>query len=543
MTEFDKLADDWIAATLGHRPTGATSMGFHEYDGELGDRSRESIEGRARALRDLLQRADALDQASLTTEERREAELLRRRMKWELVDSEDLQSWRRSPGSYLGQIGGGLNALIIRNFAPLEERARSITSRLRQVPRLLEQAKTNLDGCERTHVETAIEQSAGLKLLLGQNVPEAVSEVGDASLRSDIDDALAEATTALESFAGWMRDALLPKANNDFAYGTERFKKLLSYVDFVEQPLDELEKRGRDDLAATQARLKELCGQIDASKAATEIVDEISRDHPTPERLLADTDALLEELRRFSIDRRLATMPTDVRIRVADTPSFFRMTTQAACSTPGAFEAKATEAYYYVTPPDPLWPAERTEAYLKFFNRYSIPGVTAHEAYPGHYVHISWLHKNTRKLPHFLMTTTTVEGWAHYVELAFVEAGYGDGNPRYEIMQCRDAMMRLCRYLASIGLHTQGWTIDQSVAFFEDEGYATKPIAERETRRGVMGPGYYAYTLGKHQILSLRDRLRAKQGSSFDQLAFHDSFMKLPYPVAMIEEIMLEASG
>jgi uncharacterized protein (DUF885 family) len=54
-----------------------------------------------------------------------------------------------------------------------------------------------------------------------------------------------------------------------------------------------------------------------------------------------------------------------------------------------------------------------------------------------------------------------------------------------------------------------------------------------------MGPGYYAYTLGKHQILSLRDKLRAKEGSSFEMLAFHDTFMKLPYPVAMIEEMML----
>ena len=141
-----------------------------------------------------------------------------------------------------------------------------------------------------------------------------------------------------------------------------------------------------------------------------------------------------------------------------------------------------------MTPPDPSWPAERTEAYLKFFNRYSIPGITAHEAYPGHYVHISWLRKDQRKLPHFLMTTTTVEGWAHYVEQVLIEAGYGDGDPRYHIMQLREALMRLCRYLVSIGLHTQGWTFEQGVDFFLKEGFATQPIAERETRRGMHRP-------------------------------------------------------
>jgi uncharacterized protein (DUF885 family) len=232
-------------------------------------------------------------------------------------------------------------------------------------------------------------------------------------------------------------------------------------------------------------------------------------------------------------------MPTEVRIRVAETPSFARATTQAACSTPGAFEKNATEAYYYVTPPDASWPAERTEAYLKFFNKHSLPGITAHEAYPGHYVHIMWLHKGTRRLPHFLPTTTAIEGWAHYVEQVMIEAGYGDGDPRYHMMQLREALLRLCRYLAALGLHTQGWTIDESVAFFEREGFATRPIAERETRRGVMGPQYYAYTLGKHEILALREKLRAKQGASFNLLAFHDAFMKLPYPVPAIQQVLL----
>ena len=106
-------------------------------------------------------------------------------------------------------------------------------------------------------------------------------------------------------------------------------------------------------------------------------------------------------------------------------------------------------------------------------------------------------------------------------------------------MQIREALLRLCRYRVSIGLHTQGWTFDQGVDFFMKEGFSTQPIAERETRRGCIGPNYYAYTLGKHQILSLREKLRVKQGAEYDQLSFHDAFMKLPYPVPVIERIML----
>lgn len=538
-SDFTSIADAWIDAMLAHRPSGATSLGVHDHDDQLGDRSRASIDGRARTLHEQLDRLEALDPSTLTGNNVYEHDLLRRRIRWELVTIEDLATWRRSPGTYLGTIGGGCNSLIIRDFAALADRGRSLISRLRQVPALLDQGRANLDDCERIHVETAVDQAAGLRLLLERDLPDAMSGLDDTSLRSQFDDANAAATSALDAFAAWLKDDLLPRANDDFAYGPDRFRRLLADADVVERPLDELERRARADLAATQEQLREQAAKVDGAKSPAEVVDEISRDHPEPERLLPDTDALLEELRQFSIDRRLATMPTEVRIRVADTPSFARMTTQAACSTPGAFESKATEAYYYVTPPDPSWPPERTEAYLKFFNRYSLPGITAHEAYPGHYVHISWLHKAEGRLPHFLATTTTVEGWAHYVEQVMIEAGYGDGDPRYHIMQLREALLRLCRYLCSFGLHTQGWRFEEAVAFFEREGFATKPIAEREARRGVIGPQYYAYTLGKHEILALRDRLRARDGASFDQLAFHDAFMRLPYPIAVIEQILL----
>jgi uncharacterized protein (DUF885 family) len=540
---FSQIADQWMAATLANSPVGATALGIHDYDSLLPDRSRDTTEARARDLHSFLDRLNTVDTASLATEERPDFELLRRRIMWELVSIEELESWRRSPGGYLGAIGGGANGLIIRDFAPLAERAKSVIARLQQAPRVLEQAKTNLADCPQVYVETAIEQAAGMRILLQRDLPDALAALDDTSLRTQFESARDGALAAIDSFAAWMKDDLLPRSRGEFAYGEERFRKLLSYTDFVDRPLAELEKRGMDDLRANQAMLHELAANIDASKTPAEVVDMVSQDHPNAEQLIPETDALLDALRDFAVERRLATMPTDVRIRVAETPSFARMTTQAACSTPGPFEQNATEAYYYVTPPDRSWPAGRTEAFLKFFNRFSIPGITAHEAYPGHYVHISWLRKGARKLPHFLGTTTTIEGWAHYVEQVFIEAGYGDGDPRYHIMQVREALMRLCRYLVSIGLHTQGWSFEQGVDFFLKEGFATQPIAERETRRGTIGPNYYAYTLGKHEILSLRDKLKAKQGASYDQLAFHDAFMKLPYPVPVIEQIMLGGEG
>lgn len=534
-----QLADQYIAATNAWQPVGATTRGFHDHDAELGDRSAASIERRAQALRGFGDRLRALPAPALEGDEAYDADLLGRRIAWELTDIEQVRSWQRAPSGVLGTVGGGCNSLVIRDFAPLDERVRALVGRLRAVPGLLDQAKANLRAPSRYHIETAIEAGGGMRPLFERDLAAAAALSTDAALRHEFASANASALAAVDAYVAWMKSDLLPNAGEDFAWGHELIARLLSQADAVDEPIDALIRRGEDDLRAHQDLLREIAAKVDASADPAAVVDAVARDHPRPDELLPQVRDLLEGLRSFSIEAGLCTMPTDVRIAVAETPGFSRMTTQAACSTPGPFETKATSAYYYVTPADAAWPAERVESYMRFFNRWSIPGVTAHEAYPGHYVHLTYLNRATSTVARYLLTTTTVEGWAHYIEQVMTESGYGGGDPRYQLMQLREALLRLCRYRCAFGMHVEGWSPDRGIDFFVREGFTSRVIAERETRRGILGPNYYAYTLGKHQILSLRAKLHERQGSTFDQRAFHDAFMQLPYPVATIERIML----
>lgn len=538
---FARITRTYIDSTNAHQPGAATSRGFHERDGELGDRSLVSIEGRIEDVRKMLSGLRAIDRSALSADARHDADLLERRMQWEITDFEEVRSWQRSPGAALGTIGGACNGLVIRDFGPLDDRVRSLVGRLRAAPKLLEQAKENMRDPSRYHVETAIEAGMGLRALFERDLPAAIEPSKDDGLKREFADANRDISRAVEAYVEWMKTELMPRARDEFAWGSATFAKLLAQTDSIDEPLGALVVRGEEDLRAHQDALREVAAKIDAKASPNDVVDAVSKDHPTGDALLKHVEDLLEDLRQFSIDAKLCTMPTDVRIGVAETPGFSRMTTQAACSTPGPFETRAKEAYYYVTSPDAAWPAERIESYLKFFNRWSIPGVTAHEAYPGHYVHLTYLHRASSEIGRYLLTTTTVEGWAHYIEQVMVEAGYADGDPRFHIMQIREALLRLCRYRCAFGLHAEGWSVQQAIDFFVKEGFATPVIAERETRRGILGPNYYAYTMGKHQILQLREKLRNRDGKKFDQTRFHDEFMQLPYPVATIERIMLGA--
>jgi uncharacterized protein (DUF885 family) len=359
-----QIIEDYVAATNAWQPSGASSRGFHEHDTELGNRSAAAVDARMAYIRRTLDELHQLDASSLSGNDPYDLDLLRRRLQWELTEHEHVRYWRRHPGGYLGTIGSALNGLVIRDFAPLDERLRSLVSRLRKVPQLLAQAKENLAEPLRPHVETSIEQAAGMRALFLRDLPDAASKSSDVGLKQEFDEANRGALAAVDDFAAWLKADLTARASDDFAWGADTMARLLSETDSIDEPLQDLIARGEDDLRAHQQALRDVAAKIDPQGAPAYVVDAVAREHGEPDRLLGDVAALLEDLRQFSIDAKLCTMPTDVRIAVTETPGFARMTTQAACSTPGPFETRAKEAYYYVTLPDESWPAERTESYM-----------------------------------------------------------------------------------------------------------------------------------------------------------------------------------
>jgi uncharacterized protein (DUF885 family) len=110
----------------------------------------------------------------------------------------------------------------------------------------------------------------------------------------------------------------------------------------------------------------------------------------------------------------------------------------------------------------------------------------------------------------------------------------------------QDALLRDARFVNSIKLHTgQGepggkWTIEQAEDFFVKEGYQSRAVAEVETKRGTGDPTYLYYTLGKLEIMKLREDMKTKQGAAFSLQKFHDDFMRQGFaPIKVIRKTML----
>jgi len=266
----------------------------------------------------------------------------------------------------------------------------------------------------------------------------------------------------------------------------------------------------------------------------------LSDDHPTAEDLIPSVRRTVEAARQFVVDHDLVTIPTEVRVQVEETPPYARSGSFASTSTPGPYETKATETYYYVTPVEPSWDAKHAEQHLRLYNPYVVAMINVHEAYPGHYLQFLYKKQLKSKVRKLTGAGTNSEGWAHYTEQMMLEQGFGGDDPKYRLGQLQEALLRDCRYVAGIKMHAEGWTVDRaSKELFVDKCFQEPANAYEEARRGAYNPTYLYYTLGKIEVQRLRDEYMQKKGASLKQ--FHDAFVaEGTLPIPLVRRILLE---
>src|SRR5205085_1512665 len=189
-------------------------------------------------------------------------------------------------------------------------------------------------------------------------------------------------------------------------------------------------------------------------------------------------------------------------------------------------------SYFYVTPPDSQWDERRREEHLSFYNRYSLPIIAIHEVAPGHYYQHLALKQQHSRVRTALASGSFVEGWAHYCEQMMLDEGFGGGDPRLRLAQLEEALLRDCRFIVGIKMHTRGMSLDEGTKIFVERGHQEKSNAFEEARRGTYDPLYLYYTLGKLQILKLREDYRRAKGNEFKLSEFHDAFLRQgPLPI------------
>ena len=537
---FTGFVDRYLDGLFHFDPARATEAGLHTYDAELPAYSRREIATEiARSKRALAELA-GIPKESLARENRLDAVLLENSIRAHLLDLESIRMWEKDPDFYNGVISRALFVLVQRDFAPPDERLQSLIARERQVPEILKSARANLTNPPAIYTRIATIQVAGEIRFLRDDLPRAISGARDARLKAEFAQINQRAIEEYEKFLEYLKSDLASRSQGSFAIGAENYRKKLLYEEMVDIPLARLLQIGEKTLRQTQANFKATAALIDPEKAPAAVIMQLCQDHPDAEKLMAETQAGLEDLRNFVTTHRIVAIPSPENPRVTETPAFMRALTFASMDSPGAFEETSTEAFYNVTLPEPDWSATQREEHLRAFSRNGIRVTTIHEVFPGHYTQFLWVKHAPTKVRKLLGSDTNAEGWAHYAEQMMLEEGYGEGDPKLLLSQLHEALLRLCRYMVGIRMHTRGMTLEEGIAFFEREGFQERINAEREAMRGTADPTYLVYTLGKLQLLKLREDYQRKVGDQFNLKEFHDRFLGFGYPpIKLIRKEML----
>jgi hypothetical protein len=519
------------------QPSYAVGLGLHEYDGRLPDFSPTSTERWVHEAERLLERLAEVPTESLSPARKTDAFLLGLLLESPLFDLQAVGDLERNPMNYLGAVS--LTAYLSREYAPVPRRVEAIVRTLEQVPRLLGEGRARLRG-------PLPKPFLDLSLAIGGGLPAHFAEAEEfakaAGLSEEVRTAREPAEAAVTEFLTWLREYHLPKAIPDFALGPNLYQQLLFVREGIEAPFEEIRRAGVADLEHNQRRLEEIAR--DEHRTVPELLEELSRVHPTASDLIPTAQTYVEEVRRFVEERSLVTVPEEAECRVEETPVWGRALSTASMNPPGPFDTTSTEGVYYVTPVDAKWTEQQQEEWLRSLNRFTLRNTTVHEVYPGHYLQFLHFRRSPGSLARKVyLSPSFCEGWAHYSEQLAIENDIARGDRLAEVAQLLDALLRNTRLLVSVGLHTDGMTLETATQMFQREAHMERLPAEREAIRGTFNPEYFCYTLGKLAILNARSRLLASKFGG-NLRSFHDTLLGLGCPpVGLLDRLLEDTSA
>lgn len=523
--EFQKLAAEYLDDLHSRHPTLAAASGIHAWDGRLENMSASALADEAAAIKRFRQRLERIQPLSLSFSDLFDYQILSSNMKARLLEFEQIRSYKRNPQVYNDLISNGLLLISMFEYAPPDARLRHIIDKEKHIPALIESARANVDNPPAVFLKTAIAGFKGTLSFIEKELPRAFASAGDAGLQSEFDKATKKAAKSISAYIKHL-ERTRPDPAAAFALGKGNFEAKLRHEEGIDLPVEVLLAIARRELARTQDLFRKTAALIDPQRDPMRVWTELQARHPGAGTLVEEARRQLGTLVRFIEEKRIVTLPTGPGPQVAPTPDFMRWAT-ASMWTPGPFDVRAMPARYLITDVDPAWTEEEKREYLTSFNYPQLWSTSIHEAYPGHFVQGAYLKQveSPVRKTWAIAPASFVEGWAHYAEQMMIEEGFGEGDPKIRLGQLADALLRLCRFVVGIRLHTDSMTVGEATQFFVDNGYMPSVPARIEAERGTFDPTYVVYSIGKLAIMKLREDYKRYRKDEFSLREFHDRLL------------------
>jgi uncharacterized protein (DUF885 family) len=525
--DFSKLTDDFVYGSLALSPVGATSAGYHEHNGahldeQIDDFSAAGIDQQHKFFSDFHTRLAAIQQDSLSAEDRADYQIIDNGINLSLLELEKIQSYRHNPTGYVELVGNALFSPFVLEYAPIDTRYRQIIQRLQKVPALMQQAEANLADAPEIWNRVAREENDGNLDLIDKTLR---AKVPDA-LKADYDRAAGPALEALGAFTKFLTNDL-SKKTSDWRLGKEKYDQKFAYTLISG-------KKPEQVLAEAETALKDVRDQmakLAAPQTVKQALDKIAQDHTTPAAYMDQAKQDLTEATNFVREKHLVTLGSTANLQVIPTPEFMR----GVYSVAGFNAAPALEpqlgAFYWVTPIPPDMPKARVESKLREYNRYGMMEITIHEAMPGHYVQFEFANavqpKSRRVLRSIFGNGPYVEGWALYTQQMMTDEGFMNNSRELRFSMMKQLLRSIANAILDIRLQTMGMTEQQGLDLMMNDTFQEREEATGKIQRAQLSSCQLPmYFIGWRGWLDTREAYKMRKGSAFQLQQFHDAALK-----------------
>ena len=166
----------------------------------------------------------------------------------------------------------------------------------------------------------------------------------------------------------------------------------------------------------------------------------------------------------------------------------------------------------------------------------------AHEGYPGHlYQTVYYESTDPDPIRSIMDFGGYVEGWATYAEMGSYYLT-PLSKEQATLLQKNSSIILGLYALADMGIHYDGWSRMDTVAFFSNYGITDAETVERIYELIIGSPGnYLKYYIGYVEFLELKKAWAEEKGEAFSQKEFHEAVLEVgPAPFEIVEEYMWE---
>lgn len=541
-TKFEKLSSDILETLQSFYPVRSTEMGIHAYDHRFTDYSSKSVKAMIKSLTNFEKRLYKYKGAKLSIDDRINYKLLKSNVDIALLDLKQIAWHKKSPQLYVDEAVNGIYFLILSNHAPLSEKVVPLINRMKSAPSLFTAARKNIKNPPQIYIDAALESletAIDFYKEVSGELMNKFPERADKILKTS-----SIARDAMNDFITFLSE-IKPGKENSFSIGTNKLDYKLKNEYFLDFTPDSLLKIG-------QALYDESNKAYNDYKAIVESHHQNGSDSVFVPSVFNKRDILeyynweTNQVKIFLQKHKIVTIPENLApLSVIETPSFLRsMIAGIAYQPAGPFD-KDQHGYFYVRPiPDDL-SRKMLESRYRYVHRRGFKGSVVHEAFPGHHLQMQIAGMNSDPVRKWQMNLMLIEGWALYSEQMMYEQGlYGEEDHNQWLGVLGGIRFRAARIIADMKLHTGQFSYDECVAWMTEaldvESESGKAYIKKQVRYYTMAPTMpMSYLTGKREVLRLLDAYKAKKGSAFSLLEFHDELLSYgSLPPALLWDLM-----